>query len=535
MSTEAAFGDLSKLLSFASSPEALDLTFRHALAALAKVVPYDLAALYELHGDTLVLRVGEGRLASKVRGHTLPLARFPSIRRALTVRQPMVLAQHDHEGDEGDPYDGVLDLPPGHSCMVIPLYSADRALGIITLDATACGNYTESTSTLCNVYGQLVSMAMVLAHQSAEVETARALLEEQNRVLVDEVGGVEQACRRLEASESPVMKAVVRLAKQVAVTDSYVVIHGETGSGKEVLAQAIHAWSPRHKGPMVKLNCGAIPENLVESELFGHVKGAFTGAVKSRPGRFLAASGGTLFLDEIGDMPLAVQTKLLRTLQEKTVEPVGSDEVVPVDVRVIVASHVDLEAAVREGRFREDLYYRLAVFPIELPPLRERREDILPLAWERLRELTMRAPHGRGPWIFTEEAKDALKAESWPGNVRQLVNAIERATIVNQAGAIDVADLGLRASGRGGRAGITGTRSTPPAPLATSPTSRTSPTSTTSPTPGSLASLRDAEEKVLARALATCKGKVYGKDGAAALLGLPPTTLQSKMKKLGLR
>lgn len=508
MIPDTALGDVAQLVAFASAPDALDRTLRHALAALGNAVPYDLAALYELHDDTLVMRVAEGPLARKVRGHTLALARFPSIQRALTVRQPMRLLEHNHASEEGDPYDGVLDLPPGHSCMVIPLFSADRALGIITLDSLVCGTYTEATATLCSVYGQLVSMAMILAMQSLQIESARASLEEQNRALVEEVGSAERSCRRLMQSESPAMKTVVHLAKQVAVTDSSVVIQGETGTGKEVIAQAIHAWSPRHKGPLVKLNCGAIPENLVESELFGHVKGAFTGAIKSRPGRFLAASGGTLFLDEIGDMPLAVQTKLLRTLQERCVEPVGSDAAVPVDVRVIVASHVDLEDAVRTGKFREDLYYRLAVFPIDVPPLRERPEDILPLAREHLKELSTRSRGG--PWSLSEDAKQALKREAWPGNVRQLINAIERATIVKQTGAIEVADLGLRTRGV----------------LKTSKPDAAGP---------SLVSLKEEEEKVIARALTQSKGKVYGKDGAGALLGIPPSTLQSKMKKLGLR
>jgi len=505
MANEGALRDLRDLARFAATPEAIGRTYRHALAAIHKVVPYDLAALYELSGDTLTLRAADGKLAAKVSGHTLPLARFPSIQRALTVREPVVFEKHDHEGAEGDPYDGVLDLPPGHSCMVVPLYSAEGPLGLITLDALACGHYDEETTALCHVVAQLVSMAMMFAKSTAELEVARSRLEEQNRALVDDAGGADLACRRLEASASPAMKAVARLAKQVAATDSFVLIHGETGTGKEVLAQAIHAYSARAKGPMVKLNCGAIPENLVESELFGHVKGAFTGAVKARPGRFVAANGGTLFLDEIGDMSLSAQTKLLRTLQEKTVEPVGSDESVPVDVRVVVASHVDLEEAVAAGKFREDLYYRLAVFPIELPPLRERQEDILAIANEHLRDLAARTR--RGPWTFSEDAKEALVKSPWPGNVRQLVNAVERATIVRERGPIDAHDLALR--GREKRA-----------PKVAE---------------GALDDVKITERRIVERALAEARGKIYGADGAAAKLGIPPSTLQSKMKRLGVR
>jgi transcriptional regulator with GAF, ATPase, and Fis domain len=503
----ATLRHLADLAGSLGAPETLDRTLRHALAALHDLVAYDLAALYELDGTSLVLRVSEGKLSARVKSHRLSLDRFPSLQRALTVRRPLVLALHNHEGEEGDPYDGVLDLPPGHSCMVVPLYDADRPLGLITLDAVTCGKFDDDTLAICHLYAQLVSIAIVFSRRSADLEVARALLEEQNRALVDDAGSYELACRRLEASESPAMKDVVRLAKQVAVTDSSVVVHGETGTGKEVLAQAIHAWSSRRNGPLVKLNCGAIAENLVESELFGHVKGAFTGAVKARAGRFLAANGGTLFLDEIGDMPFAAQTKLLRALQERSIEAVGADETIPVDVRVVAATHLDLEAAVAEGRFREDLYYRLAVFPIELPSLRERIEDIVPLASEHLLELALRGH--RGPWILTDDAKDALRRAPWPGNVRQLVNAVERATIVKPSGAIDAADLALHGAARrqgGARLGR-----------------------------GALESVKEEERNIIARALDRTGGKVYGKDGAAALLGVPPTTLQSKLKRLGLQ
>jgi transcriptional regulator with GAF, ATPase, and Fis domain len=254
----------------------------------------------------------------------------------------------------------------------------------------------------------------------------------------------------------------------------------------------------------VKLNCAAIPDNLVESELFGYVRGAFSGAVGDRPGRFLTANGGTLFLDEIGDMPLAAQAKLLRVLQEGTFEPVGSDRTVRVDVRVVVATHVDLPEAVRERRFREDLYFRVAVFPLRLAPLRERREDIAPLATHVLEDIAAR--RGLGPWTLSEDALAALTAGDWPGNVRQLVNTLERAAILRPRGTIGVEHLGLE---------------TGPAPLGAEP-------------PG-FPSFEEAERAHLRAALERTRGKLYGKGGAAELLGLPPTTLQSKLRKLGLR
>src|SRR5690606_37865212 len=218
---------------------------------------------------------------------------------------------------------------------------------------------------------------------------------------------------------------LVRVAKQVAASQLPVLIGGETGSGKEVLAQAIHAWSPRSEGPFVKLNCAAIPENLVESELFGHVKGAFSGAAMARRGRFLTANGGSILLDEIGDMPLGAQAKLLRVLQEGTFEALGSDDTIRVDVRVIAATHTDLREAVQNGTVREGLYDRLAGFPIQLPALRDRVEDIPIIASEVLERLA--AKTGRGPWTLSNPALERLVAHPWPGNVRELANVLERA------------------------------------------------------------------------------------------------------------
>ena len=191
MIPSAMLRHLGELARSVSSPDALDRTFRHALAALHELVAYDLAALYELEGVSLVLRAAEGKFASRVKSHRIALERFPTVQRALTVRHPVVLAQHDHEGEEGDPYDGVLDLHPGHSCMVVPLYSPERPLGMITLDAVACGTFTEETVGICHLFSQLVSMAMMFAHRSVELEGARVLLEEQNRVLVNDAGSYD--------------------------------------------------------------------------------------------------------------------------------------------------------------------------------------------------------------------------------------------------------------------------------------------------------------------------------------------------------
>ena len=230
-------------------------------------------------------------------------------------------------------------------------------------------------------------------------------------------------------TRSPLMESVLSRAKLVAGSDASVFISGESGTGKELLAQAIHKASPRAGKPFVAINCGAIPENLLESELFGHRKGAFTGASKDHDGLFLAADGGTLFLDEIGDMPPALQVKLLRVLQERQVRPVGSTSAVPVDVRVISATHRDLVQAMAEGDFREDLYYRLNVVSLELPPLSERREDIPVLANHFLKQLS--GKYDKNLTGFAADALERLVTAPWPGNVRQLYNLVEHAVILS--------------------------------------------------------------------------------------------------------
>ena len=239
-------------------------------------------------------------------------------------------------------------------------------------------------------------------------------------------GGEVEAWRSEIVSRSNRMAEMLAEAKLVAASDASVLIRGESGSGKELVAQAIHRASPRASQPFVAVNCGAIPENLLESELFGHVKGAFTGAVANHPGLFQAANGGTLFLDEIGDMPVALQVKLLRVLQERMVRPVGASHAVPVDVRILSATHRDLDLAIIDGSFRKDLYYRLNVVSLSLPTLAERREDIPLLAAHFLSRLALK--YGRKVNGFAPDAMKALTTASWPGNVRQLHNVVEQVT-----------------------------------------------------------------------------------------------------------
>ncbi len=245
----------------------------------------------------------------------------------------------------------------------------------------------------------------------------------------DEDAGASDEWRKAIVTRSPLMENLLTQARLIADSDTSVLIQGQSGTGKEVLAQAIHNASPRAQRPFVALNCSAIPETLFESELFGHKKGAFTGATRDHPGMFRAADGGTLFLDEIGDMPLSFQVKLLRALQEREIRPVGATESVPVDVRIISATHQDLDKALAENTFREDLYYRLNVVNLELPSLAERREDITLLANHFLRQFPDAAK--RGVTGFSSEAQEAMLYAAWPGNVRQLVNVVEQSVALS--------------------------------------------------------------------------------------------------------
>ena len=238
-------------------------------------------------------------------------------------------------------------------------------------------------------------------------------------------------------TRNPEFEAVLARAKLVATGDASVLIRGESGTGKELLAQAIHRASPRREQPFMAINCGAIPEALLESELFGHVKGAFTGAARDHEGLFQSANGGTVFLDEIGDMPVALQVKLLRVLQERTVRPVGATQSTPVDVRIVSATHRDLDAAIREGQFREDLYYRLNVVSFTLPPLRDRREDVPLLAGHLLTKIARK--YGKTVNAFSADALQRLVKYDWPGNVRELVNVVEQVVALTTSAVVSPA------------------------------------------------------------------------------------------------
>ena len=300
--------------------------------------------------------------------------------------------------------------------------------------------------------------------------------------------------------KSEALQKVLRDVSIVAPTGSTVLLHGETGTGKELIARAIHKVSPRRTRPFVRLNCAAIPSGLLESELFGHEKGAFTGALMQKKGRFELADSGSLFLDEIGDISLELQPKLLRAVQEQEFERLGSAKTIQVNVRMIAATHRDLPAMIREGEFREDLFYRLNVFPIEIPPLRERRDDIPLLVSYFVSTLSRRM--GKQIESIPEQAMVVLSNHPWRGNVRELANFIERAVILSQGEELQVPIAELYASH---------TRVFVPA-----------------------ATFEQAERNVIIDALKSASGQISGRGGAAERLGLKRTTLQNKMRKLNI-
>jgi transcriptional regulator with GAF, ATPase, and Fis domain len=488
----------------------IDEILRRGLDWVARIAPYDLATVFTLDEGRLVIRAARGRLAGQVRGHRLDLADYPTLREALETRRARAFTEDDHRHGDGDPFDGVLDLPPGHACMVVPLHAAGRSLGVLTLDRVECESYSPTVVDQVETYGQILGLALDSAERRLALENLRAQELAHVRVLEE----AKEGFIILERSLSPAVRAVAARARQVAATDTPVLLLGETGTGKEQLARAIHRWSPRADRPFVALNCAAIPATLLESELFGHARGAFTGATRDRLGRFQLADGGTLLLDEIGELPIELQAKLLRVLQEGVVEPVGSDKSVDVDVRILAATHVDLERATTTRQFRDDLYYRLAVFPLRLPPLRERLEDLPLLCTAMLADLAQRT--GRAGVRVTEAGMERLRAHAWPGNLRELGNALERATILSTGPELGPADLELG-------------RPQSPAPGPEEHIPSDSPLHVD----GRVATLEEVATLQIQRVLARTRGRIYGSGGAAELLGVPPSTLQSRMKKLG--
>jgi len=395
------------------------------------------------------------------------------------------------------------DLPES-SVIVVLLKIEDRQAGALVLAAQGENRYSDEHARLLSLLREPFAIALSNALTHQELLRLKDMLVEDNLYLHREI-------RSLSGDEiigsDFGLKEVMELARQVAPLDSPVLLLGETGVGKEIIAHAIHSLSPRRDGPFVVVNCGAIPETLIDSELFGHEKGAFTGALTQKRGRFERANRGTILLDEIGELPPPAQVRMLRVLQSKEIERVGGSEPIAVDIRIIAATHRNLKDMVKANQFREDLWFRLNVFPVRIPPLRERKEDIAALVHHfivrKSKELRLLKPP-----VLAQGAIDRLRAYSWPGNVRELENVVERAMILDKEGPLRFDHL----------IPIPGEPEVPPS----------------HPRDNESLKLDEVVSSHIQRVLNMAKGKVHGPGGAAEVLGINPSTLRARMRHLGI-
>jgi transcriptional regulator with GAF, ATPase, and Fis domain len=453
-------------------------------AALVDELGAALSRIWLLEGEALVLRASSG-LSTRLDGTHARVSRDDRRKIAEIARTGRPICSNDLSNDpriadkSWVAREGVLSFA-GH-----PLVFRNQTLGVLASFARRKLSDTD-----------LEGLALLARWAAIAVHNARSFAE----VSAENAYLREEGTSREIVGRSAALRAVLDSALQVAKTDSTVLLTGETGTGKELFARAIHEASARRSRPLVKVNCAAVPATLVESELFGHEKGAFTGAERRRIGRFELASGGTLFLDEVGELAIEAQPKLLRALQEREIERVGGSSAIPIDVRVVAATHRDLEDDVRAGRFRADLFYRLNVFPVVIPPLRARREDIPLLAETFLRHHARRL--GKPLRGFEAAAASALVAYDWPGNVRELQNVIERAAILAQGDTIELSSLPSFAR----------------APEAKKPTD-----------------LLAVERRHIEKVLVDHDFVIEGAGGAAAALGMKPSTLRSRIAKLGIK
>ena len=393
---------------------------------------------------------------------------------------------------------------PYSSTLLMHLSLRGKEMGALAVDATGGNRYSEHDAHLLSLLNEPFAIAMANALRHRRVLRLKDMLTDDNKYLYRELLG--RSGGDIVGTDSG-LRGVMDMVGQVAPLNSPVLLLGETGVGKELIASAIHHSSPRRDGPFITVNSGAIPETLVDSELFGHEKGAFTGAIEQKRGRFERADGGTIFLDEIGELPLHAQVRMLRVIQEHRIERVGGSESVSVDIRVIAATHRDLPGMVRDKQFREDLLFRLNVFPITVPPLRERNEDIPALVRhfieEKTRDLRLHSPPKLAPGSI-----DTLMAYHWPGNVRELENVVERALILHQDGELRF-DRFVPSRGSAGQTAV---------PAGEQDT----------------LTLDEMMARHIRRVLAKTGGRVHGPEGAAKLLGINASTLRNRMNRLGI-
>jgi len=493
----------------------------HAIAqALRRVVAFDRTAvfLHDPERDVLRLFVLESSLSTSyfTVGLEMPSGESHVGRVFKTQRS---LLRHDLAKERQYPMEDRALEDGVRSYVIVPLVVRSTAIGTLAVASVKPNQYSEADAEFLRDAAGQIALALENMKAYQEIAALKARLEHENVYLQEEIHREHNFVEMVGSSLA--LLAALRKVDQVAPADTTVLVSGETGTGKELVARAVHDRSTRRGRPLVKVNCSAIAAGLVESELFGHVKGAFTGAIDRRVGRFELADGGTLFLDEVGELPLETQVKLLRVLQEREFEPVGSSRSLRVDVRVIAATNRDLAEAVRAGRFRADLFYRLNVFPIEVPPLRERRTDIPQLATFFVSRFARK--FGKRVEAVSKETLDRLMAYPWPGNIRELQNVIERAVVLSSGPSLE---LGSELLPAGAPLDADGARARPesasPAP----------------PAPASLgldAALEAVERSHILAALERAGWVIEGARGAAKILKLHPNTLRSRMEKLRIR
>jgi formate hydrogenlyase transcriptional activator len=493
-----------------------DALFQAIVTALRPVIRFDRSTifLYDEQQKMLRLVTAESSVASEhfVPGLELGLDNSHAGWTFLHQRpffRPDLATERKYPGED------VLFREGFRSLIVVPLVVRGKSIGTLNLGSTRPMEYGEPEAELLQEVANQLALAIENMREYEEIGRLKAQLERENVYLREEILG-EHNFEEI-VGNSPALTAVLHTIDRVAPTDTTVLVLGETGTGKELVARAIHSRSPRHKHPLVKVNCGAIAAGLIESELFGHVKGAFTGALERRTGRFELADRGTLFLDEVGELPLDMQVKLLRVLQEQEFEPVGSSRTVTVDVRVIAATNRGLEQEVAAGRFRADLYYRLNVLPIRVPALRERQADIPQLVMFFIQRHAKRI--GRTVEGVSRESMERLTRYGWPGNVRELENVIERALVLSPGGVLDVGRDFLPALPTPDVQDSRHPSTVVPMPAASAPGGGT---------------LEDIERAHIAATLERTGWVIEGPRGAARVLDMHPNTLRSRMKKLGI-
>jgi formate hydrogenlyase transcriptional activator len=497
---------------------------RAVCAALQGVLPFNRSAitLYVPERDTLRIFAQNDDHASEFFSVGRELDRRDSHAGwAFDHQQPLLRRNLDKEKESST--ERLLAEQGVRSICVAPLIVGGKSIGTLNLASNRADEYSDADGELLQEVANQVALAVENMKAYEEIRALHAKLEKENVYLREEIRS-EYNFREIVGSSAPLREVLENVAR-VAPLDSTVLIYGETGTGKELIARAIHDLSNRKNRALVKLNCSAISAGLVESELFGHMRGAFTGALERHVGRFELADGGTLFLDEVSELPLETQVKLLRVLQEGEFEPVGSNKTIQANVRIIAATNRNLEEWVAAGRFRSDLFYRLNVFPVELPPLRNRRSDIPLLVSFFLERFANK--FGRKFDAVQKETMDLLMDYAWPGNIRELQNIIERAVVLTAGSVLAVDPAFLSGTSAAGKIRPSSSVAPPSSDLQVA-VKRARSAETSFP------SLDQMERDHIIAALNRSAGVIDGPKGAARILNLHPNTLRSRMNKLGI-